>query len=323
MRRIKRYGEKWNIQKIWEQYSSILLAVLLTVIFSFRSEDYLSWGNFEAIVLSHTSLMIVVAGLSFIMISGGIDLSVGYQISMVSVVISMLSMGHYSAGAVIAGALLTGALCGLCNGILVACFDIVSFAATLATQIILRGLSWYLSNGSMVSYMPGAVRQMTRARWLGIRVDIWLMLLCLLVFWIVLRLSFYGKYLRALGLNEEAAGRAGVRVKLIKCSSYCLAGVFYALAAIIMTSRRGYAGSEIGVGMEITGIAAAYIGGILGQAAKPRILTLILGVLIVGMIDNGLPKIGINSQVQYMITGIILIIAMALHKTQRNNHIIR
>ena len=307
-----------NFRDLWEKYSAVILIGILVILFNTFGSGFWNLKNYEDIILNNTGLIITVVGLSFVMLCGGIDLSVGYQISIISVMISLLSVRDMPDGVVIVGALLTGLCCGLLNGILVGYLEIVPFAATIATQIIFRGCSFVLSRGRMVSNMAEAIRQITRLRFLGIRLDMWLAVIGFIVLGSILRVSFIGKGLRAIGLDENTAHRAGVKVKRIKCLSYCIASVFYAVAAMVLTSRKGYAGSEIGVGMEITAIVAAYVGGILTFAQKQGVVTLLLGMLVVAVIENGLLKVGMNTYIQYIITGIILIVSMTLHKKQKN-----
>lgn len=306
-----------GVKKFWEQYSTICILVLVVSIFTIRDQNFLNIANLNKIFNQNVPLLIIVMGLSIIMIGGGIDLSIGYQISLNSVVISMLSVNKVPDGIVIAAALGTGLLCGLMNGILVAYFDIVPFAATIATQIIYLGLSYLISGGRMVANIPKTIRMLVKAEWLGIKIEVWIAVGCFIIVYILFRLLFWGKYIRAINLDEKNAERSGINVRRVKCMTYGLAGVFYALAAMIITATKGYAGSENGVGLEIAAITAAYIGGILGQAENLRLWMLVLGVLIIGIIENGLPIIGIASYAQYVITGIILIVAMILHRKNK------
>lgn len=314
MERINNWKKKWLGGKAWERYTTFILFIIVTIAFNIRSNTSSLVSDFWNVLTGSSGLMIVVLGIAFVMMVGGIDLSVGYQISLVSVVIAILSMRQLPDWLVILGALAVGALCGLLNGVLVAFFDMVPFAATIATQIIFRGLSYSLSKGRMISNISETVRAVTKWKLFGIKGDIWLTILIVLLFIVVIHFSFLGTYMRAIGLDEESAGRAGIKVGVVKCFAYCIAGLLYATAAIILTSARGYAGSEIGIGMEITGIAAAYIGGILGQAEKPNVITLILGVLMIGMIAGVFPKVEIYSWVQYIVTGLLLIVTMGMHR---------
>lgn len=306
-----------QFQSLWTKYSTVVLIVLLIMLFNLFGDGFWTLKSYQNIILSNTGLIVIVIGLSFVMIGGGIDLSLGYQISLIAVVISLLSTEKFPAWVVILGALLTGGCCGLLNGILVGYLEVVPFAATIATQIIFRGISFVLSEGRMVSYIAETIRIITRQKFLGVRIDVWILAFGVLVLWMVLRFFYLGKYLRAIGLNEQTAARAGIKVKVVKCLSYCIAGVFYAIAAMILVSRKGYAGSEIGVGMEITAIVAAYVGGILNMAEKQSVATLLLGALVVAVIETGLIKFGMNTAIQYIITGVILIVSMTIHRKQK------
>lgn len=318
MNRFKTPGLFHRFFEIWHNYSTIALIAILVVIFNLFGGGFETLEDYKNIVLNSTGLIITVIGLSFVMISGGIDLSIGYQISMVSVVISLLSMEQLPDWVVILGGLLTGLCCGLLNGFLIGYLEIVPFAATIATQIIFRGISYVMSRGRMVSYIAESIRRIIRVSFLGVRTDVWLVIISALALWLILRGTFTGKYLRAIGLNEEAAVRANIKVKFIKCLSYCIASVFYAVAAMTLISRKGYAGSEIGIGMEITATVAAYVGGIMTMAEKQGVITLILGALVVAVIENGLAGVGINTYIQYIMTGIILIVSITLHKRQKS-----
>lgn len=300
-----------------KSYSSIFLIVPLVIVFNAFGSGFRSMRDYKDMLLGSAVLIVTVIGLSFVMIGGGLDLSIGYQISIVSVVISLLSMEQLPDWVVILGALTTGLVCGLVNGFLIGYLELTPFAVTIATQILFRGLSFAVSRGRMVSFIAESVRNIVRAHFLGIRIDIWLVFFSTLALWMLLHCTYAGKYLRAIGLDEEAAARANVPVKLVKCMSYSLASVFYAVAAMILVSRKGYAGSEIGIGMEITATVAAFVGGIMTMAERQSVVTLLLGALVIAVIENGLGGVGINSYLQYIMTGIILIVSLALHRRKK------
>lgn len=317
MEQLRQWLGQISFRNLWNKYSSVCIVVIFVLLFTPFGNILQIGDDMKRIILNNTGLMLVVIGLSFIMIGGGIDFSIGYQISMISAVVSVLSIEQWPDWVVVLGALLVGLLCGAVNGALVAYLEIVPFAATIATQVICRGISYMMTNGNMVSYIAQPVRIVAKENFLGIRMDIWLVMLGFLIFWTILHYSFAGKYLRAVGLNEETALRAGIKVKRVKFLSYCIASVFYALAAMVLISRRGYAGSEIGIGMEITATVAAYIGGILVFAETQRIIMLFVGTLIAAIIESGVSRVGVNSALQYIVMGIILIISMTMHKQRR------
>lgn len=308
-----------NIRSLWGQNSVVVLWLLLLLVLNVIQADYESVSELRQIVANNTALMVTVAGLSLVMIGGGIDFSIGYQMSLTAVVISKLSVAQQPEWMIVSGALCTGFICGLFNGVLVSYLEIVPFAATIATQIIFRGISYLVSGGSMVTNLSTIIRGITRSYFLKIRADFWIGVFAFLFLFVILRLTLQGKALRAIGLNEDQAKRSGLPVKKIKCEAYCIAGVFYSIATMILISRRGYAGSETGIGMEITAIIAAYIGGVLSLAESQNILLLFLGTMIVAAVEGSLPKVGITTYLQYIITGMILIITMLLHKKRKNN----
>lgn len=311
--------KRWDIiRKSYDSSSSVLVIFAALVgIFSLLSPNFLTVFNLKNILLQNTHMIVIVLGLAFIMIGGGIDLSVGYQISLITVIVGRLfSMGIPYPIVMLAG-LLTGALCGSCNGVLVAFCKIVPFAATLATQVIFRGLSYWISSGRTYSRIPEEFQMLVGQAFLGVQADVWIALICLILAGLVFRYTFYGKYIRAIGQNEEVTARTGVNVKKTKLFCYTIGGIFYALAAMLLVSKQSIASSANGVGMEITGIAAAYIGGVPGQAEEVRVLSLVVGVLIMAVIDNGLQMSGGNQYLQYVITGIILILSMIVRKLHK------
>ena len=311
-------GQKLNFQMLWEKYSALVLAVVMAIVFSRQSGSFLSAENLKKIIYDNIPLAMSVLGVSEVMIGGGIDFSIGYQISLLSVLISSMSNRHLPAPLLVLGILTASGICGLMNGVMVAYVGVAPFAATIATQIIFRGLSYYLSNGSMSSNISAIVRNMTRTGIFSVRWDLWMAALTIFLFVLVMKFLYVGRSLRAVGLDEESAMRSGIKVNSVKLFSYIMASFFYAMAAMVMTSKRGYAGSTIGEGMEITSIATAYVGGILWQAENPNIINLLLGVFVVGMIDNGLQLTGVNPFLQYIFTGFILLIAMSTHRRRKN-----
>ncbi len=313
---------KLSLTAFISKYGMVIILAVLMYFFSFVSPSFLSALNLKNLILQNTHVLVIVAGLSFIMVGGGIDLSIGYQISLVSVVMGMIfGLGSPPLVAAIAG-ILTGALCGALNGWFVSVLGVVPFAATLISQIILMGLSHTISRGWTFSHIPATFRVITKGAFLGIQTDIWLALLCMVIVGFVFSYTFYGKHIKAMGENERALKQAGVNVKLTKFLCYVVGGVFYSIAAMIMVSKQGVASSENGLGLELTAIAAVFIGGVTsyrdsGVKADVKIFNLIVGVLILAVIDNGIQLIGGDQYTQYLVIGAILVLAMMLNKPKR------
>lgn len=303
-----------RLRGIWRNYSALILSALLILVFNRSLNSFNSFSEIQNILLYNTGLMLAVAGLGFVMIGGGIDFSIGYQISLIAAVISVSGVRGLPTGVVVLLALLTGVACGTLNGVLVAYGKLAPFAATIATQVIFRGFSYLLTGNSMVSSIASIIRNLARREILYIRLDIWIVAAAFLVLWVVIKKTVFGKNLRAVGLNEAIAAHAGVNTPLVKCISYSVSGFFYGLAAMVLISKRGYSGSEIGIGMEVQAIVAAYIGGVLALAEKQNVLSLLFGCLALSVIENGLPKVGVSGYVQYVVMGLILIISILMER---------
>ncbi len=308
-----------RISSFLYKYTVFVILVILLFTFSILSTSFLTFINLKNLLLQNTHIIVLVIGIAIIMIGGGIDLSVGYQISLVSVFIGMMFAAGLNSSIVILIGISVGALCGVFNGLLVTWFGIVPFAATLSSQIILRGVSYTLSKGSTFSKIPQAFWMISRGAFAGIQIDIWIAILCLAVFGFIFTHSFLGKHIRAVGENEEATKRAGVNVNLIKFISYVLGGAFFAISAIIMVSKQGLASSSTGPGLEFIGISAAFIGGLTsfqygGRGNNIHIWNIIGGVFVLAIIDNGIQLIGGSQYMQYIITGIIIAALMAINK---------
>ncbi|MCC8045599.1 MAG: ABC transporter permease [Clostridiales bacterium] len=313
----KRSGRIYGAADIWNQYSTIILLVAVIFIFSVREDGFFRVENFQSIVRNSTELLVIVMGLSVIMAGGGYDLSIGWQISLLSVLMHHLGNRGVDGAAAILIILITGVFLGLLNGVLVSYFGIIPFVATIATQMIYRGCSYLFSGGSMSNVFPRSIYYMSRTRLAGLRLDIWIAFICALVVCVLFQGTYIGKYIRAIGLSEPNAIRSGIQVRRMKCSTYAIAGLFYAVAAMMLTSSYGYAGSENGIGMEISAIAAACVGGIMGRANRVQVWKLVTGVLIIGIIEKGLPSIGVSAYVQYIFTGIVVVISMILSQSQK------
>lgn len=300
----------------------MLVLIALICFFTAFSPSFLTFMNLKNLILQNTHILVIVAGLSFVMVGGGIDLSIGYQISLVSVVMGLLFLADIPPLVTAFIGVLTGICCGAMNGWLVSFMGVLPFAATLVTQIIFRGVSSVTSSGRTFSQIPTPFRAITSGALLGIQIDIWIAVLCIGIVGFIFTYTYYGKHIKGMGENEKALQLAGIYVKRIKLICYMAAGAFYAIAAMILVSKQGIASSSNGPGMEITAIAAVYIGGVasyrggsIGENVK--ITKLIIGVFIQAVIDNGIQLIGGAYYIQYIIIGGILLFSFVLKREKR------
>lgn len=301
-----------------------MLLLALICVFSILSPDFFSWLNFRNLLLQNTHMFIVVAGLAFIMIGGGVDLSIGYQISLVTVVIGLLTNHGISPILACLAGVMTGFLCGLINGWMVAKLKIVPYAATMVSMLLFRGLSYSISDGRSFGNISQWFRTLTREVFCGIHVDLWIALLCMLFAHVVFKYTFWGKQIRAIGENKQATQRSGVDITKVTVWCYVTASSLYAVAAIILISVQGVASPASGVGMEVTAIAAMFIAGVTcstekGITGNVDVEKLVGAVLICGIIENGVQMLGGSQFIKHLLVFAIVLLNMTEYRYRQRS----
>ena len=286
----------------------------LIVLFSVFSPVFFSGSNFLNIGRQTALVTIIAVGMTFVIICGEIDLSVGAQLALAGVVSAsaMQATGGQLMAGVIAG-LLLGGLVGLANGLMTTGLGIPSFLVTLATLGICRGLSLLISGGQPVlannSWFWAAFNN---AIVFGIPVPVWWTVLALLVGAYLLHVNAFGRKVYAVGGNKQAAHYSGIRVNRIKILAFVLTGVLAGLAGLILTARGQGARPDVGVGIELDVIAAVILGGTSLFGGRGLIIGTLIGSLMIGVINNGLTLMGADSATQAIIKGLIIIVAVTL-----------
>lgn len=295
--------------------TAFMLLVAVVAVFSITSPFFLTGFNLNNIIVQNAHSLAMMTGLIFVMQGGGFDLSVGYQISLVSVVIgALLSEGIPVAWAVCAG-LLVGILCGAINGGIVAVFRISPVIVTLITQELFRGISYLLSRGVTYADIPLSLRQVINGTVLGLTGGQWTAVICVLVAILAFRYTVIGKVTLAMGYDERILDYNGVDTKTTKMLSYMICGFFCAVASILIVSRQGVASSAIGPGMEVEGIMAACIAGVSSNMIvknRKRVPTInfYIGILVMAIIENGILLTGNNQYVEYCITSLVVLLSV-------------
>ncbi len=282
------------------------LMVLLAV-FSFASPGFLTALNFKNILLQNTHVMIIAVGLSFIMIAGGIDLSLGYQISLIATVIAACLSGGVGVLPSVFAGFATAVFCGICNGVLATKLHIPPFVVTFTTQMIFRGISFSVHQTGTAVALPEGLRDLARLAPIGVSLEIWLMLICVAVASVIFRNTFFGRQIRAVGEDRTLARKAGINVTKLGFLTYVIASVFYFVATVVLVSKQGVAGATTGPGIELTVIPAVMIGG-------SDIIGTVMSVAICAILENGLQMIGISRYIQYILVGLIVLGAIAKNR---------
>jgi len=302
-----------------KKYTVMFILFVLMILFSFTSPYFLTWRNLTNIIIQNSYFIIVAIGLSFVMIGGGIDLSVGYQMSLVGVVTAMLMMVYSLPPwlAIVIG-LLLGTTLGLINGLIVTSIKIFPLIATLATATVFQGISYIISRANTFRGYPDEFLFLTKAKVLGIPFDVFLALVIAILASIVYTETVFGFRLLALGGNEEASRLSGINVRKMKIAIYTICGFFTAIATMVMISKSNTTNSTFGPGTEFIALTAAIVGGISFMGGEGSIQSLIAGVLLLAVLGNGMQLAGWGTYAQFIVRGIILLGAVAFDEFQRN-----
>ncbi|CDP51021.1 Ribose ABC transport system, permease protein RbsC [Devosia sp. DBB001] len=301
------------------RFGTLIAFVLLCVAFSIAApQAFASQGNVYNLIQQMATLAIVATAATLVMTIGEFDLSVGFSASLAAVLCFALFGQGYDAWLAVPTALLTGIVAGAANGVLVARFGIPSFVATLALGTILSGLAFGASGGaSMFKNVPDGFKTLARGDLFGIPV---------LAFWIVAVLGIasfvltqteFGRRLRAIGGNPQAARLAGLPVLRDVIVTFAIAGGLSALAGLLLASRLGSVQHTMGEPLLLPAYAAVFIGTTASPTGSPTVIGTLLGVAITGVLANGMTILGVDPFIQKIMTGVIIIVAVLLRRMGR------
>jgi len=290
-----------------------LALILVCALFSSMTSRFLTGTNLS-VILNQVSVNAILAfGVTFVIIAGGIDLSLGSLVAVCGVVVALLSQNNeYSLWVAIIGTLVAGLALGALNGIIVVLTKVPPFIVTLGTMTIGRGMALILSKGRPISDLNESLNFLGNGDLFGIPIPILFLVLSFATCHILLTKTIFGRYVKAIGGNEMASFVAGVRVNRIKLYVYVISGLFAALAGILLTARINTGQPNAGLGFELDAIAAVIIGGTSTRGGKGTITGTLLGVLFIGVINNGLDLINVSAYWQQVIMGGIIILAVVL-----------
>lgn len=295
-------------------YRSLLILFVICLIASILSPHFLSISNFFNIIRQVAVGGLVACGMTYVILTGGIDLSVGSIVGLTGAVCAGMMKSTDNVGLAILTALTLGIICGLCNGIFIACFEIPAFIATLGMMTLLRGCVLVYTQGSPIAIKNNIYKAIGKGTFLGIPVPIWLVLFFFLIGHYILSCTSYGRAVYAFGGNKEAARLAGIRTRLTECGVYIISGLMSAIAGIVLTSRLASAQSTGGEGIEMDAIAAVILGGTSLSGGSGFILPTVVGAIIMGIIDNLLTLMKVDPHATSIVKGIVILIAVMADK---------
>jgi ribose transport system permease protein len=292
--------------------SLLLVVVIVGVIFSLGTKTFFSVENILNICKQVTLVTMVAAGQTFIITSGGIDLSVGSSLGLASVIMSWLIARGVALPAAIPAGIITGVVFGFLNGLFITRLRLPPFIVTLGMASVGRGLLLIITKGYAIVIDAPLILSLGNDRWMGIPVMAMFMPVVIVIAALLLDRTIFGSHVKAAGGNELATRLCGVNVDRLKVKIYTLAGLFCGIAGVIMTGRLNGGNPNAGLNFDMDSIAAVIIGGTSLQGGSGTIIGTMLGAILTGMIRNGLVLWNVNMYWTTVTTGAIIIAVCAI-----------
>ncbi|MCI5764802.1 ABC transporter permease [Actinobacillus porcinus] len=308
--------------------------ILLVIFFSVTNEYFFTSNNIMSVGLQTSTIALIGIGATCVILTGGIDLSTGSVVALSGVASAMIVNAGVPVPLGLLFGVLVGGMCGLINGILVTKLKLPPFIATLGMMMVARGLALYVTNAAPVSGMPesfavlgnGALFKIVeegpnglpKVVFAGIPYPVIIMILVTILFTFALTKLKVGRYIYAIGSNEEAARLSGIKTNLVKNYAYIASGLLSGLAGVILASRLVTAQPNGGVAFELDAIASAVVGGTSLMGGVGTIPGTLIGSFIIGVLRNGLNMNGVSSFVQMIVIGLVIIVAVSLDQLRQS-----
>ncbi len=290
----------------------------LVLLFGLTVEHFLTPRNLLNVARQTSIVAIVSVGMTFTILTAGIDLSVGSLVALTGAVAALASaQWGLPLPAVFLVAVLSGALAGSISGLLVAYGGLPPFVATLAMLAAGRGATLVITNARPITIQANGFRAIGTGTLLGVPTPVWILAVVAVLAWLVLRYTRFGRHVYALGGNEETTRLAGIAVDRIKVAVYVISGALAGLAGLVLTARLNSAQPTAGVAMELDAIAAVVLGGASLAGGSGSVGGSIIGALIMGVLSNGLNLAGVPSYYQQIIQGSVIVLAVVLDSLTR------
>lgn len=310
---MKTTHKKVNLGSVFERFGIVLILLLICIVLSILSPTFLSLQNFINVFRQVSITGIIAVGMVFVIVTGGIDLSVGSITGIVAMVAT--SLAHPDQFPVIVPVLVglaVGIVAGAVNGIIIAYGDVPPFITTLGMMTSLRGLAQLYNNGRPIIDLSDEYTEIGGGMLGQVPYPVIIFIVVILIGILFLRFSKFGRHVYAVGGNEQSAKVSGINVKRVKLLVYIIAGFVSALSGIIISSRVMTGSPTAGEGYEMDAITACVIGGASLSGGAGSVLSTVIGALIVGVLSNGLDLLKVSSYWQQIVKGIIIIAAVLI-----------
>lgn len=294
----------------------LLGLLLIVVVITILNPSFMTTDNILNILRQVSISALIAFGMTFVILTGGIDLSVGSTLALTGAVSATMLASGMDPILTMLAALTLGAILGAVNGVIIAKGKVAPFIATLATMTIYRGLTLVYTDGRPVSDLGNEIsfQMLGKGYFFGIPVPVCTMILAFIALYIIMHKTTFGRRVYAVGGNEHAAKLSGINVDRVKIAVYSLTGMLAALSALILTSRLNSAQPTAGTSYELDAIAAVVLGGTSLTGGRGWIFGTLVGALIIGVLNNGLNLIGVSSFFQQVVKGIVILIAVLIDR---------
>jgi len=300
----------------FSRYSVWFALILIAIVLSIVTTRFFTISNLANVSRQVSVNIILACGMTIVILTGGIDLSVGSVLAFSSVIMADVMLRYGMVTGLIVG-VLVGAGAGLMNGLIIARRKDMAFVVTLGTMTIWRSLTAIYTSGIPVAGFHDAFLQIGGGYFLSIPIPFWIAVFIAILFKFILEWTKYGQFVYAIGSNYTAARNCGVKTDMIIIVSYMICGALAAIAGIVLTSRLNAAQTQVGLGYEMDVIAAAVIGGVSLKGGRGRVLGTLGGAILMGVIRNGLNLMNVPVNLQQTIMGLVIVLAIIWDNDRR------
>ncbi|MFQ6728755.1 ribose ABC transporter permease [Streptococcus pneumoniae] len=306
-----------NTMKYMSELTTVIALIILMAVITIINSNFLTANNLLNLLLQVTSNALIAFGMTFVILTGGIDLSVGSILALSSALTAGLLGSGMPVTLAILISLILGCILGMMNGLLIFYGKLAPFIVTLATMTIFRGATLVYTNGNPITKGLSDTflfQFLGQGYIVGIPFPVIIMFIVFIVLYVLLHKTAFGKSVYAIGGNEKAAYISGVKLNKVKIIIYSISGIMASISGLIITSRLSSAQPTAGASYEMDAIAAVVLGGTSLSGGKGRILGTLIGALIIGVLNNGLNIIGVSAFWQQVVKGVVILIAVLIDR---------
>lgn len=305
---------KKSFSQIFSDLSMPILLVLLIIFFAIMSDKFFTGLNLTNILVQNVHTAVCTTGVFIIMVSGGCDLSIGYQMAVAAVLVAKaISTGSLPIAVAIILGILLCMLLGTFNGVMSQVLKSHTMIVTLATMAVFQGIAYLITDSKNIHNLPKAYMYIGQGKLFGfLPLNIVIAVVVIVIAGIIMAKTSIGRKVYAAGDNPEAARLAGLNVKKIKILAFTFAGLLVGIAAVLFSARNGYANATTGSGIEFTGITACVLAGVALKGGEGTLWKSIVAVYVLGVLTNGMQLLGLGTYPQYIAKGALMLISLYL-----------